>query len=309
MMSLSLGVDIGGTDTKIGVIDDQGAILAQTRFATRPDRGAESLADEIVVNAHNLSEIDGIAAIGIGAPGPLSSKDGVIFKSPNLAGWVNVPIRDMVARRLDRPAILENDANAAAYGEYVAGQRAGGDVDGVQRGDMVLLTLGTGIGSGAIVGGEILRGCHENASEWGHMIVVPGGRTCGCGQRGCLEAYASAAAIASRFEKMSAKDVFAAARSGDGVAGEVVEEACRCLAIACVNIQHALNPDRILFGGGMSAAGDFLLACVRRHFDALRWNVHDDFPALELARLGNDAGMIGVGLLALQSGDDLVWGS
>ena len=342
--SCALGIDLGATDIKAALVDRTGKILARDTQPTRAELGPDAVIDRIVelierlrTGAPSLQSKGGgpkranesehtthkpdIVAVGIGTPGPLSPSRGIVFKAANLPKWRNVALRDRIAERIGLPVVMENDANAAAYGEY---RRA----DDKSHQDLVLLTLGSGIGAGTILRGRILHGHFENASEWGHMIVEPNGRPCPCGQLGCLERYASAGAIArtivaqiergqssslaerarageavGRAVHANAADVARAAQAGDALAQTVWDEACRYLAVACINIQHAVNPQSILLGGGMSAAGDFLLDPVRRHTEAMRWKLHDDHPEIALAQLGNDAGTIGAALLAWDSLD------
>jgi len=306
---VTIGIDVGGTDIKCGVVSRQLHIVARGTVATEAGHGPDHVINLIVDVILKFAEGRDVAGAAIGVPGPLSPSRGVVIQPGNLPGWVNVALRDRVAEATNLPVVMDNDANLAAYGEFRAG--------GADATDLVLLTLGTGVGSGAVLDGRILHGHFENASEWGHAIVVPEGRPCHCGQRGCLEQYASAGNVAKRvveeIEKggesllkehlmagrtVTAMDVLEASRQGDALAGRVWDEACYYLAVACVNIQHALNPGRILLGGGMSGAGEYLLARVRSHFDRLFWKQHDDAPEIALARLGNDAGVIGAGALA-----------
>jgi glucokinase len=204
------------------------------------------------------------------------------------------------------PVVLENDANAAVLGECWLG--AGRECE-----DVVMLTLGTGIGGGIVLGGRLWRGRYDNAGELGHMIIVAEGEPCACGQRGCLEAYASAKSTAARAERrlragerstltasaITAVDVVEHARAGDGLARQVWDETCRGLAVACVNLQHALNPQRIILAGGMSAAGRELIDPVRRHFERLTWPDIGDRPEIVPSELGNDAGVLGAARSAM----------
>ena len=308
----AIGLDVGGTDIKAALIDDLGRIAFRTVRPTGPERGPEAvlsdmadLAREVVAGADVSPGL--VEGVGIGAPGPLSPRRGIIFRAANLPTFENVPVRDELARRTALPAVFDNDGNAAAYGEFWVG--AGSSVQ-----DMVLLTLGTGVGGGVILGGKLLHGHFENAAELGHTIVVSGGRPCRCGQRGCLEQYCSASSVARRaieeleagtasvlarsgadFETVTSKLVAEAARTGDPLATRIWDDACRYLAIACVNAQHCFNPAVIVLGGGMSAAGDVLVDGVRRHLQQQQWSLADDTPEIMPARLGNDAGMVGAG--------------
>lgn len=308
---LTIGIDLGGTDIKAALVSDDRAPDTCITRPTNADTGPDRVIDNLVAIIDELRSTATPAAVGIGTPGPLSPSRGVVYRSANLPGWDNVPLRDTIAQRTGLPVVIDNDANVAAYGQYRA--------DPSVR-NLIFITLGTGVGAGTIVDGRIFHGHYENASEWGHMIVHPGGILCNCGQRGCLEMYASAHNIARRVTDeinagavsclcgdgvspgnhpvVTAPDVVTAAREGDPVAARIWDEACHALAVACVNMQHALNPRRILFGGGMSAAGDFLLDTIHGHYDNLHWRLCDDAPELRLATLTNAAGIIGAAALA-----------
>lgn len=307
---LFVGVDLGGTNIKAGLLDDQANLLARLSIATEAEHGPDHVIARIVQAIDQVLAQAGlprqdVAGVGIGAPGAMSHKKGLIIAPPNLPGWHNVPLRDRVAALSGLPTVLENDANAAAWGEFWAGAGRGTD-------NMVMFTLGTGVGGGIIIDGQILRGAFDNAAELGHMIVKPGGRPCGCGQRGCLEAYSSAAATARRAieaiqagqdsslkarleagQPVESRHVEQAARAGDPLAERIWDEACYYLAIACVNVQHFCNPQRVVLAGGMIGAGAFLLDRVRKHFDQQTWTVAQDRPEIALATLGNEAGFIG----------------
>ncbi len=310
------GIDLGGTDIKSGLADRDLNIVARNVVPTGADRGPEAVIETMLDSVRTWIDTEEVLAVGVGSPGPLSPSRGVVLKSVNLPGWINIDIKQAVAEATGLPVVVDNDANVAAYGEYAW-------VREQDPSDLVLLTLGTGVGSGAVIGGRIFHGHHENASEWGHTIVVPDGEPCKCGQRGCLEQYASASNISRRLrdairqgansslEAMissgktpSAHDVERAAQSGDELAARIWDEACYYLALACVNIQHALNPRRIVLGGGMSRAGDILLKPVRTHYQKLRWTQYDgDAPEIGLAHLTNDAGIIGAAALAWDSAE------
>ncbi len=312
---LAIGVDLGGTNLKVAVVDTGGHVLTKELSEGGASRGPQAIITEIAdtldrllsETGHQRSQLKGL---GIGAPGPLSHRSGRIIRCANLSDWVDVPLRDLLQERLGVPVALDNDGNAAALGEFWAGAGRGCQ-------NLVLLTLGTGVGAGVILDGKLLRGHFENAGELGHMIVQAEGEPCPCGQRGCLERYASASAVA-RFadaagfsprgeaakeggQEIDAEQVADAARQDDPVCVRVWEDACRYLAIACVNIQHAFNVERVVLGGGMSAAGDFLLDGVRKHLERETWSLHIDAPEVVLATLGNDAGVIGAAALILQS--------
>lgn len=305
MHDLILGIDLGGTFIKACLLDSQSRVVHATTTPTQAAGGLDHVFARMVALVDAICSDAGVArerlaAIGLGVPGPLSHAKGIIHAAPNLPGWVNVPLRARFAEATGLPVNLENDANAAAFGEFVAG--AGREVR-----DMVLLTLGTGVGGGILVDGHLHRGAFDNAGEIGHVIVRPQGRPCPCGQRGCLERYASATAVRERYAELAgdaapplhdAAQVLGAATSGNHVAAQVWNDACEALALACVNLQHTLNPERIVMGGGMAEAGEALLQPVREHFRANTWNVAPDMPQIVAAALGGDAGMIGAAALA-----------
>ena len=313
--SVAIGIDLGGTNLKAAAVDRAGRVLAQATVRLATEDGPDAviarmarLAEELLVEAS--VDRSALVGVGVGAPGPLSHRDGLIIKAANLPGWVNVALRDRLAERVRLPVTLDNDGNAAAFGEFWVGAGKGRD-------DLVMLTLGTGVGGGVILNRQVLHGHFDNAAELGHMIVAPDGLPCSCGQRGCLEQYSSATAVARRTadaiksgasssiaqalgggKSIDAEQVARCAREGDETCSRVWDEACRYLAIACVNIQHAYNPARVVLGGGMSEAGAFLLDRVRQHLEKQKWSLHDDLPAVSLTRLGKNAGVIGAaGLL------------
>ena len=310
-----IGIDLGGTNIKAGLLDHSGGLLHRWSIETQASGGFEHVFARLVglikqVAAESGKKIDGL---GIGVPGPMSHARGFVYGAPNLPGWVNIPLRDRLQEATGLRVAVENDANAAAFGEFVAGAGKGCC-------DMALLTLGTGIGGGVIAGGRLHRGYFDNAGEVGHMIVMPDGRACPCGQRGCLERYSSANAVAERLveavqagqasvladrirrnEGISSRDVARACTEGCQTSLRVWDEACRFLALACVNLQHVLNPQRVLLAGGLINAGDQLLRPVREHFKRLTWNVSRDQPEIAFATLGGDAGVMGAAALSREA--------
>jgi glucokinase len=304
-----LGIDLGGTFIKFGLLsqDHRPNNTIQLPTPRRPEdvvaqmkTGAEQLLAE-----RGLSR-DVLIGLGIGSPGPLDLSAGMIVGMPNVPSMKNFPIRDRVGEAIGLPTVLENDANAAAYGEYLCGA-------GQDSRNMVLLTLGTGIGSGIILEGKVLHGTHGMGGEMGHMIVQPDGEPCGCGQRGCLERYASASHVAARATKLirdrgdrgvlaqrledqgaiTSKDILETAKAGDSLAVEVWDSATRYLAIGCVNICRTFDPDDIVLAGGMTAAGEDLLRPVQEHFEQEHWDLTPAKTEIALAALGNDAGAVG----------------
>lgn len=312
-MPYYVGLDLGGTSIKAGVVDQQGKLMAKSSAATPGDLGADAVIEQMVelasaVVAQAGLEWSGIEAVGIGSPGPIDFAHGRLASAPNLPKLKDVPIRDRIAQATGRPAVLENDANAAAFAEYWIGAGREPEVR-----DLVALTLGTGIGSGLVVDGRIVHGGFGSGGEAGHMILVPNGRRCGCGQSGCLEAYTSAMHTARRASEaieagepsslgellaapggaITAKDVFEAAKAGDPLAGRIVDETATYLGIACVNLCRLLDPQMIVFAGGMVQAGPYLLDRVNEAFAKHDWAMSESRVRIVPAVLGSDAGLIG----------------
>lgn len=304
-----IGVDFGATDVKVGCFDSQLQLLTQAALATEADQGAESTVDRIVAAiAHTVLEADrsfeSIAAAGIGTPGPADYPNGIIIRAANLP-FRNTPIRQMLGDRLNCPVAFDNDANVACWGEFTVG--AGKDVQ-----DMVLITLGTGIGGGIISHGRLIHGCGGNSSEIGHLIAVPGGRLCNCGQRGCYEAYASAHQTARRAQEaveagessslkavleakgeLTCRDVYEHMAGGDALAKRITDETARLLAILCVSLLHVVEPSRFVFTGGMIAAGDALLDRIQHYWNEEIWPLKEEPVELVFSSLGKDAGITG----------------
>lgn len=317
--SYTIGIDLGGTYIKGGVCDADCQPVCKDSVATETDGGPAHVIDRMaelvrsVISQAGLSDAD-IAGVGVGAPGPMSAAKGIIYSAPNLPGFENLPLSRELHERTGLPVVLENDANAAAFGEFTIG--AGRDVNTI-----VMLTLGTGVGGGIVLDGTVWRGPFENAGEIGHTIVALDGRPCPCGQRGCLERYSSANAIGERAvealqdgaasslreawergERITSREVREAMLAGDELASRIWDEACRYLAAACVNLQHTLCPERVVLAGGLINAGAHLLDPVRTHFDAMSWKIANDRPEIVFATLGTDAGMIGAAALARGAG-------
>jgi glucokinase len=310
---LFVGLDVGGTTMKAGVVDDAGRPLTDpVNVTTEPSRGQDyglaTMADAIrrAVSVAGLT-MDRIAAVGVATPGSMDIPAGLILDPPNLKPWRNVPVRQFIADAFKLPTAFQNDANAAAYGEFWAG--AGKDFR-----SMVLFTLGTGVGGGIIIDGKVLEGEHSHGGELGHVKVDPrNGRPCGCGGRGCLEAYASATAVVARTREalaadaaessllvltrdptaLSARDVFRAADAGDRLAARIVDETAYYLALGTANVMHTVDPDGVCFAGGMTAAGEPFLEAIRAYVRQLAFPVPAAKCKVRYARLGNDAGFIG----------------
>jgi glucokinase len=305
-----LGIDLGGTNVKSGVVDDSGRPLSAVSLETEAEKGPEVGLDNMVkageaaVRASGLTW-DQIAAVGLGSPGTMDLEAGMLLDPPNLPGWNDLPIRTLLADRLKKPTVLQNDANAAAYGEYWVG-------GGQSARSMAMFTLGTGIGCGIVVDGMIIEGRHSHGAECGHIIIqMENGRQCSCGAFGHLEAYASATALVKRAlealeseahestlralkdEDLTSRDIAEAAEAGDTLARRLMRETAHYLAVGAVCVMHTIDPDLVLFGGGMIAAGLAFLEDIRADIRALAFPIPAARTAVEYALLGGDAGLIG----------------
>jgi glucokinase len=305
-----LGIDLGGTSIKSGVVDGTGrplsAVGLDTNAEAGPEVGLQTLAEagRLAVAQSGVSW-DKIVGVGLGSPGTMDIPGGLLIDPPNLPGWVNLPIRKLLADALGKPTILQNDANAAAYGEYWAG--AGRGVD-----SLVMFTLGTGIGCGIIDHGRIIEGRHSHGAECGHIIIqMDNARVCSCGQPGHLEAYASATALVKRAEEalehgetsslrnawddgtLSAHNIDLAAEAGDALAQRLMIETAHYLAVGAVSVMHTIDPDLVLFGGGMIAAGPKFLEAIRAEIRRRAFPIPAAKTRIEYAQLGSQAGFIG----------------
>lgn len=313
---VAIGIDLGGTNLKAAIVDQQAKIVKVQSRPTPDTHGVKDIVNEIVNLVETLKseasiQPSDLQGVGIGTPGPLDIKNGRIVRSVNFPDFQDVPLRDLIQKKLNVPVFLDNDGNVAALGEYWAESVDGEDSSNLND-SLVMLTLGTGVGAGVILNGKILHGHFDNAAELGHMIMEPNGLHCPCGQRGCLEQYASASSVAKRVvdaiqlgesstlsyavhagDSINAEDVSKAAKDGDTLCLGILDEACMYLAIACINIQHVYNPARVVLGGGLSLAGSFLIDRVQDHLQKHQWSIHDDMPEVALAKLGYDAGVIG----------------
>lgn len=309
-MSVFLGVDIGGTNVKTAVINDQGRIADKRSFDTHPEEGFEgfgarlrqSLEQGIAAAGLTLADVKGV---GVGIPGFLDIEQGVIVEAVNL-GWKNVPFVRLLQSALDLPVVIENDANVAALGEAWTGAGRGAS-------SVLCATVGTGVGGGIVIGGRLYRGVNGMAGEIGHLVVNHGGHRCNCGNIGCLETVASATAIVRNarslqerglipqdVELSGAEDVFALAVNGNAEAAGVVQEAAAWLGYGLSLSAVTLNPDAIVIGGGVSKAKDMLLRPVQEAFKRYALHLVVDAAKIQLAELGNDAGVVGAARLAVQ---------
>jgi glucokinase len=312
-VALTIGVDIGGTKVLGGVVDPSGHVFAQARRATPADdpKKTQHMIAEVIMELAGAHQVD---AVGIGAAGWIDAGRSIVQFAPNLA-WRNEPLRDEIARQVNLPVVVENDANCAAWAEYQYG--AGTD----SGGSMALCTIGTGIGGGVILGGQLIRGAHGIAGELGHANAVPEGHPCGCGRLGCLEQYASGTALV-RFAHASAVEdprsaavllelaggdpaavtgvmVTAAARQGDAAALAAFKQVGYWLGLGLADIVQVLDPQVIVIGGGVIEAGSLLLDPVRAGYQhALQQRGRLPVAVIRAALMGNLAGVVGAADLA-----------
>jgi glucokinase len=304
----SIGVDLGGTNLRAAAIDAEGQILEQISATTNPEKGREHVITEIVEAIEDLRQRMGerrLAGVGIGVPGFILIEKGIIVGSNNLAFLDNFPLRDEIEKRLGTPVILENDANAAALGEKWMG--TGTDVN-----DLVLLTLGTGIGGGIIYQGRVMHGFVGMAGELGHITVVPNGNPCGCGNVGCLEKHASATAISCTAELMKVthdpnptpKQIYELALAGDAKARQIFVSMGEALGIALANLINIFNFPLYLLSGGPLPAWDFFYPALVAQVEKRSFTYRHTKTRIEKAKLGNLAGLYGAAYLPFQAQKD-----
>lgn len=311
-MGLTIGVDVGGTKVAAAVVDDQGVIVEKSKRPT-PSTDAEKTSAAIAEAVDELTAKHPVEAVGLGAAGFVDETRSIMLFSPNLA-WRNEPLKQKVEDRVGLPVVVENDANAMAWGEARFG--AGRDAD-----HLLCITLGTGIGGGVIIHGELYRGRWGIGGEWGHLRVVPDGRRCGCGNRGCWEQYASgnalvreardlarvSPAMAGRLlelgegapEGITGPEVTQAAWEGDAAALECFRIVGDWLGQGLADLAAVLDPGLFIIGGGLSDSGDLLLTPARETYaKALTGRGHRPVAPVRVAELGADAGMVGAADLA-----------
>jgi glucokinase len=300
-MSDVIGLDLGGTQLRAGLFRD-GAIIARGATAADAQGGPEAIVQQMkgLINELNATSAK---AVGLCMPGPLDSANGIAFELPNLKGWKNFAIRDALRKATGLPAVVENDAVAAAYGEWRKG--AG---QGLQN--MIYLTISTGIGGGAVVDGHLLHGRYGMAAHMGHMPIAHEGRRCGCGSIGCFEAYACGPAWArlateqlvpdsalATLSTITPADIVAAARAGDRYAKEQVARQSWFLGKGFAGLSHLFSPDIIVMGGGVSEAFDFLIPGIEAAYKAEAIEAFKDVRIVKALLAGN-AGLTGAALLA-----------
>lgn len=310
-----LGVDIGGTSINVGAVPTGGGpVIGMRSLPTDAHEGGEFVFNRIVnmvreiltdeVHREHFRQED-VIGMGLGSPGPLDRRMGVVFETINL-DWSNFPLRDKIAEKLGLEAELDNDANAATLGEWWQGAARGFD-------HVLGVTIGTGIGGGIVLAGEVYHGASDVAAEFGHMTIDSAGRKCGCGNHGCLEAYASGPAIAARavegieagatsimlemvhgdLKLITAEKVFEAIIAGDRYANEVMLETAKLLGVGLANLINILNPGIVVLSGGVARAGDHLLVPLRKEIEQRAFAKASESCRVCIGELGDMAGVIG----------------
>ena len=309
-----IGVDLGGTNIAVGIVDENGKIILKGEVPTGVGRAFEEIIRDMATLINKIIEDSGykqedIKAIGVGSPGLPNDEKGIIVFANNL-DWFNVPVRDELHKYFDVPIHIENDGNTAGLAEAVAGACQGVD-------NSITLTLGTGIGSGIIINGKPYSGTHSVGAELGHLIVQVGGIQCTCGNRGCWERYASATAliregkeaaknnpdslinksVEGNLDKITAKTVIDAAKEGDATALKLFDDYIDYLAMGIITIINAFDPAIIAIGGGVAKAGDFLMDALKEKVKEHIFYKEAAYGKITRAVLGNDAGIIGAAML------------
>lgn len=299
-MSQVIGIDLGGSKIALGLVGPGEEILARRRIDTDADAGLDSVVERIAVEVMALRErlapAEAIAAVGVGAPGPLDHIKGELLTLVNLPGLSNTPFRRALSERLSLPVALDHDAKAAALGEFHFGAGQGRD-------SMIYIVIGTGVGAAIIYQGELLYGEGNSAGESGHMTVDPRGRLCHCGSRGCLEAYAGGPALSRQYATttgavISGGEIAARARAGDEAALEVFDEAGRALGIAIASLAMTLNIETFVIGGSVAKAGDLLLGPARESLLGYSFRAVSARLRVVASELGEDAPILGAATLA-----------
>jgi glucokinase len=295
-MKYAIGVDIGGTKTAFGIVNDMGEMLTQKSIPTnlnieamdmiqQINREIASLLDQVPLNESDL------VGIGIGAPGPLNSKNGMITCPPNLESWRNIEITKQIQEDFSIPVYLENDASAAALAEKWVGA-------GKDSGHFLFMTISTGIGSGIVSDGKLIAGASGNAGDIGHMVIDPSYGQCVCGQHGCFEMIASGTAIAKQGSKIvgksiSTKEVFNLYDKGEEKIVELVNTVFEKIGIGCVSLINIFDPEKIIIGGGVSKVGEPLFSAIRNYVEKYALNPTGRKTEIVPAGLNQDAGVIG----------------
>ncbi|MHB8172860.1 MAG: ROK family protein [Nitrospirota bacterium] len=317
MQKAAIGIDLGGTNLRFGLVREDEKIVSRRRTGTMAAEGVEIVLERLTSGIHTLArkaESDGleIAGIGIGVPGIISAREGVVRISPNLPGWKDIPLRSHLKESFPYPVYVENDANAYALGEYWFGAGKGAK-------SMVCITLGTGVGGGIILNGDIWRGADGMAGEVGHITVNPDGPLCPCGNRGCLERYSSATAVMemavaavagsqkTALKSLAKKGLLTpeaianVAKKGDRTAMRIYSEAGKYLGIAVADLINLLNIECIVIGGGLSGAWELFIGPLKEEVRARAFKIPAERCGIIRGRLKDDAGILGAVGLALKT--------
>ena len=314
MSEYYIGVDLGGTNIAAGIVDKNGEIICKKSVRTNLPKPEAELENDIFLLCKSLCEENGydinkdIICVGIGTPGSVDGKRGIVWSNVNF-GYENWKIKENLEKLFGLSVYVENDANAAAFGEYV--------VNGKGAKNVIFVTLGTGIGGGIIINGKLYKGANGAAGELGHCVLVEGGLPCTCGMNGCWEQYASVTALISQtkaaIEKnpdslmvkiseergvVNGRTAFEAAKKGDKAAEEVVSQYAQYIAAGTVSMINIFQPEKLIIGGGISREGDYLLNPVREFCNAKSYKTDGKKTIIEAATLFNDAGIIGAALSA-----------
>nr|PZM88253.1 MAG: glucokinase [[Clostridium] cellulosi] len=318
---LTIGIDLGGTNIACGLVADKKIIASRSKKTAMP-RPAEAIADDIAALAYEVTELAGcsfgeVEYVGVGVPGSVDPATGIVEYANNI-DFINVPLADMLGKRLKKSIYIENDANAAALGEFTVDTDI--NVHGEKINNAVMVTLGTGIGAGMLMNGKIVSGLNFAAGEIGHTVICFGGKPCNCGRRGCWEMYASVTALVEQtrqsmiehpdslmwqiagnsLESVNGKTAFDGMRQNDKAATEVVQRYIEYVGCGIVNLVNTLEPDIVCIGGGISKEGETLLAPIREILLRESYSRGSKrLPILRAARLGNDAGILGAAFLGM----------
>ncbi|MBQ7875857.1 MAG: ROK family protein [Clostridia bacterium] len=308
-----IGIDLGGTNIAVGIVDNKGNILAHASTPTLRERHWTEIVKDMAVLTNKVTSAAGknladIKVVGIGIPGNINNENGVVVYTSNL-NMENVPLASEFRKYIDIPVNLENDANAAAYGEYFA--------SGKSSDNFLMVTLGTGVGGGIIMKGKIFRGFNGAGGEIGHHVIHEGGEKCSCGRRGCYEAYASVTALINQTKQKMAEcpesqmhkwvsengpvngqTAFDCAAWGDKAAIEVRDRYIQHVAEGITNLVNIFQPETVVIGGGISQEGDVLLNPIKKFVSKHEYNMHVARTKIEIARLYNNAGIIGAAMAA-----------
>ncbi|WP_342409978.1 ROK family protein [Paenibacillus sp. FSL R10-2778] len=307
--SYVVGIDLGGTKIAAALFDSKGTVLKRELMETAGARTAKEVVQRMIDMIRSVSEGRPLTGVGLASPGAVNSQDGIVIHGTNLPEWDNVPLKHWMELELGVEVKVVNDANAAAWGEYVRGAGKGAD-------NMVYVTFSTGIGAGIVIDGKLLLGKNSFAGELGHNIIDPNGTECSCGRFGCWEVFASGTAIRDMAlrsmesspsmitelaningEKITSRHVFEAMALNDPVAVEVIDRSIHYMALGLANAVHTFNPDRIVIGGGVSKAGDLLFPALVEKTELFVMDPYKGTFTIEPAALKDDVGLIGAAAL------------